>query len=94
MAKGKKTGGRVAGTPNRANEAARVAVAHFIDKNVDKLSKWLDEIYEEDGAKVAFASLSDMLEYHIPKLARTEVTGKDGGAVQVSWPLAPTKLDD
>lgn len=31
----------------------------------------------------AFESLQSLLEYHIPKLARTELTGKDGGPVVI-----------
>jgi len=37
MAKGKKTGGRQAGTPNKATLAAREAIAAFVDGNADRL---------------------------------------------------------
>jgi len=78
MAKGKKTGGRQVGTPNRATMAAREAIALFVDANAGRMQAWLDQIAETDGPLAAFRCLQDVLEYHIPKLARTELTGREG----------------
>jgi len=44
-----------------------------------------------DPAKAADLYLR-AIEYHIPKLARTELTGKDGGALEVSN-LSEDELD-
>lgn len=87
MAKGKKTGGRLAGTPNKATLAAREAIARFVDGNADRLQGWLDEIHREEGAAAAFRCFSDLVEYHVPKLARTEHTGADNGPIKmiVKW---------
>jgi len=80
MAKGKKTGGGSrAGRPNKATAAAREAIATFVDGNADRLQGWLDQIAEEKGPLAAFECFSTLLEYHVPKLARQEITGKDGG---------------
>jgi hypothetical protein len=79
MAKGRKTGGRQAGTPNKSTQAAREAIARFVDGNSDKLQEWLDQIAADKGPQAAFECFASMLEYHVPKLARTETTGKDGG---------------
>jgi hypothetical protein len=79
MAKGKKTGGRRAGTPNKATVAAREAVAQFVDGNANRLQEWLDNIAAEKGSQAAFDSFTSLLEYHVPKLQRTEVTGPNGG---------------
>lgn len=78
MAKGKKTGGRVAGVANKATSQARGAIAAFVDGNADRLSGWLDEIYQKDGPKDAFNAMTSLLEYHVPKLARNEMTGAGG----------------
>lgn len=78
MAKGRKTGGRVAGTPNAATAHAREAIAAFVDGNSHNLERWLAIIEQENGAKAAFEAVVGLLEYHVPKLARTELTGKDG----------------
>ena len=87
MARGKKTGGRVAGTPNKATLAAREAIARFVDGNADRLQGWLDEIHREEGAAAAFRCFSDLVEYHVPKLARTEHVGdKDKPvAMHITW---------
>jgi len=90
MAKGKKTGGRQAGTPNKSTQAAREAIAAFMDGNADRLQGWLDEIAAEKGAQAAFDCFSTLLEYHVPKLACQESTGKGSGPIKVpiGW-MAP-----
>jgi hypothetical protein len=42
------------------------------------MNLWLDEIHKEKGAQAAWDCMIDVLEYHVPKLARQEITGKDG----------------
>lgn len=87
MAKNRKTGGRAKGTPNRATANAREAIARFVDGNSDRLQGWLDQIAKEEGPKEAFRCFADMLEYHVPKLARMEVGNADGKdfRMTVSW---------
>lgn len=72
------------GTPNKATANAREAIARFVDENSSRLQGWLDQIAQEEGPKAAFQCVMDLMEYHVPKLARTEVTGKDGGPVQIA----------
>jgi hypothetical protein len=80
-----KTGGRQAGTPNKATGAARLAFATFVDNNADKLQNWLDDIAtnEKLGPKVAFDCLMQVAEFHVPKLARTEHIGSEEQPVKV-----------
>lgn len=75
----KKTGGRVAGTPNKSTALAREAIARFVDGNSHKLQEWLDEIakHEKLGPKVAFDCFMQVAEYHVPKLARVEQVGDE-----------------
>lgn len=80
---GERRGGRSKGTPNKATLQAREAIARFVDGNAHRLNGWLDEIAANDGPKAAFQCFSDLIEYHVPKLARTEITGKDGGPVVI-----------
>lgn len=75
--------GRVKGVPNKATKNAREAIARFVDGNADKLERWLDTIEREDGAKAALECFAKLLDYHVPKLARTELSGTDGGPLQV-----------
>ena len=72
-----KTGGRSAGTPNKATGIARIAFANFVDNNADKLQSWLDEIADNEklGPKVAFDCLMQVAEFHVPKLSRIDHVG-------------------
>jgi hypothetical protein len=88
MAKGKKTGGRIKGTPNVATANARQAIATFVDGNADRLQGWLDAIALADGPKAAMACFTDLLEYHVPKLARTEISSPDGSALSLTIQLS------
>jgi len=81
MAKGVKTGGRGPGTTNKATAEARQAIALFVDKNAHRLTDWLDQVANGDGKDVkpnpakAFELFQSVVEYHVPKLARTELAG-------------------
>ena len=46
MPTGKKYGGRTAGTPNKATQDARQAIASFVDGNAHRLTEWLDQVAE------------------------------------------------
>jgi hypothetical protein len=86
MANGRKTGGRVAGVPNRATAAARQSIALFVENNVDRLQGWLDDIAADEklGPKVAYECFMNVVEYHVPKLARTEVVGDPDNPLKTS----------
>lgn len=90
MAKGVKTGGRAAGTVNKATAEARQAIALFVDNNASKLDQWLTAVAEGDpendvkpNPAKAFELFQSVIEYHVPKLGRTEHTGEGGGALQI-----------
>lgn len=90
-----KTGGRKAGLPNKATANAREAIARFVEGNAHRLQGWLDQIAEEQGPEKAVRCFMDLLEYHVPKLARTEVTGPEGGPQQhlVAINIIPVKSE-
>jgi hypothetical protein len=99
MAEGRKTGGRVAGTPNKATADARQAIAAFVDGNAHRLTEWLDQVAAgvkaqdpETGEEKfvvapnpakAFDMFQSVVEYHVPKLARTEVVGDKDNPLEV-----------
>ena len=70
MAGVKGRSGRTAGTPNKATRDVREAIAVFAQDNVDNMTAWISQI--EDPAKKLDLYLR-ALEYHVPKLARSEV---------------------
>lgn len=87
MAKGVKTGGRVAGTPNKVTKDFRDTVTRVLELNADNVGLWLQQVADGAGdAKPdpgkALDLLAKLAEYAAPKLARTEHTGEGGGPVQ------------
>lgn len=91
--------GRPKGVPNKATMAARQAIAMFVDGNAHRLSEWLDEVangnpehdVKPNPAK-AFELFQSVVEYHIPKLARTEVTGEGGEAIKLVLTSSDSRL--
>jgi hypothetical protein len=84
--KGKKPGpGRPPGLPNKSTQAAREAIALFVDGNAHRLQEWLDSVAigvkNDDGEYVvapnpekAYQLFQSVIEYHVPKLSRSDVT--------------------
>lgn len=78
--------GRAKGVPNKSTAAVREAIAKMAELNAPRFAIWLDEVAQKSPEKACDIYLR-AIEYHIPKLARTEVTGTDGQpvALQVTW---------
>ena len=80
MAKGYKTGGRVAGTPNKATAEFRQTVTALLEKNAANVDLWLQQVasgsgdVKPDPAK-ALDLLAKLAEFGAPKLSRAEVAG-------------------
>jgi len=95
----KKTGGRVAGVPNKATQEARIAIKQLLDANLPYLQTWLtstaEGIFDDQSGKwivqpnpaKACEIVNNMVEYAVPKLARTEVVGDEKAPqrIVVSW---------
>jgi hypothetical protein len=77
--------GRPKGLRNKATINAREAIARFVDGNAHRCQEWLDQIAEKEGPMAAFRCFNDMIEYHVPKLARTEITGAGGEPIMVNF---------
>jgi hypothetical protein len=73
-------GGSRKGIPNKLTADVRAAIALIAQRNIGPFEQWLQEI--KDPAKRCDIYLR-AIEYHVPKLARTELTGKDGGAIVI-----------
>jgi hypothetical protein len=95
----KKTGGRQAGVPNKATAEAREAVKALLDANLPFLQTWLYNTAEglkddETGKYIVLPNpgkacdiVQNMVEYAVPKLARTEVVGDEKAPQRmvISW---------
>lgn len=90
--KGKNPGpGRPPGRANTSTLNAREAIARFVDGNAGKLQEWLDKIAEEQGPMAAARLFIDLIEYHVPKLARTEHINADDKPFIIDVTVSPSE---
>lgn len=82
--------GRPKGSVNAATLNARAAIGRFVDRNTERLDTLLDQIEADQGPQAAWKCIMDLIEYHVPKLARTEHVGDGGGPVRI----VATDLDE
>ena len=92
MAKGAKTGGRKKGVPNKVTADVREAIGTLLQENVTNMGRWLTSVAADDPGK-ALDLVVKLAEYHIPKLARSEVTGPEGGAQVYEHKIVPLDFD-
>ena len=55
----------------------------LIENNLDNMTKWLEKVAAKDPAKAIYI-INDLSEYVVPKLARTELTGKGGEELTIN----------
>ena len=85
--------GRIKGVPNKTTQNVREMIAMVAEQNAPKFAQWLETVAVGDGDKVkpdpgkAAELYLKAIEYHIPKLARTEVAGDQNQPMQmvVTW---------
>lgn len=99
MAKGFKTGGRAAGTPNKATTEFRQTVTALLDKNASNVDLWLQQVatgfgdVKPDPGK-ALDLLAKLAEFGAPKLSRAELVGDDENPLQVVGRIELVALSD
>lgn len=76
--------GRPKGSQNKDLKRAREGIAVLVEKNVPLMQEWLEGIRKEEGYLAAWKCMTDIIEYHIPKLSRTELTGDPEKPVHIS----------
>lgn len=69
--------GKKKGTENKVTKDTKEAVRKLIENNLDNMTLWLEKVAAKNPEKAMYI-IVNLLEYSIPKLQRTEVTGKDG----------------
>ena len=88
-----KTGGRIAGTPNKVTSEFRETVRKLLEANTENIGVWLDSVAEgeaehgraPDPAR-ALDIVAKLAEFAVPKLARAEYTGAQNS------PVRPTSI--
>ncbi len=83
--------GRPKGAANRVTNDFRDTIRALLEGNKENVSIWLQSVADGDEKHDrrpdpyrALDLLAKLAEYAAPKLSRTEVTGQDGGPVEVS----------
>lgn len=74
MAKGKKTGGRRPGTPNKATRDVKAAALVYTGEAVERLAHWM----RSDNAKASVAACNTLLDRAHGRPAQA-LTDADGG---------------
>ena len=83
--------GRPKGSTNRTTRDVREAVSALVQGNNDNLEKWLQRIAKSDPSR-AFDLILKLMEYHIPKLARTELAIEPKDEVEDMYLLTDAEL--
>lgn len=86
-----KGAGRKKGTPNKLTADVRTTIALIAERKILEVEDWLTRVQKRDPDRAMDLYLK-MIEYHVPKLQRTEVTGLDGAAISVQLSAKDEKL--
>jgi len=88
---GKKWGGRQKGTSNKITSELRDTIQGILNTNIEKFPEWIAELALTDPAKAIDANMK-LMEYILPKLTRTEISGVNGDPIEVD--LTNISLDE
>lgn len=83
--------GRKKGTPNKMTADIRTSIKLLSERNVLGFDALIDRVAKRDPARAMDLHLK-VLEFNIPKLQRTEMTGLDGSALTVELSAKDSKL--
>jgi hypothetical protein len=78
---GNKMGGRKPGSLNRSTEEMKLTIARATNNVLSTINKDLEDIKKKDPAK-ALELAFKLLEYSLPKLSRTEMSGEINQKIQ------------
>ncbi len=73
--------GRRKGVQNKTTLEFKQAVTNLLEHATPNMIAWLERVAQEDPGK-ALTLCGNLAEYAFPKLARTELTGLNGGAIE------------
>jgi hypothetical protein len=90
--------GRPKGIPNKVTQEARELVKNILDANLPKIQEWLEltanGIRDENDKYIVYPNpakacdiVQNLIEYTVPKLARTEMVGdaKQPMQIAITW---------
>jgi hypothetical protein len=74
--------GRPKGAPNKSTALVREAIAKMAESNAENFNTWLTAVATSSPEKACDIYLK-AIEYHIPKLARTEHVGDPNQPINI-----------
>lgn len=88
--------GRPPGSSNQQSIMIKQKIIKMLDTLSDEIPKWIMETYKNDGAKEATKLTLGFMDYAVPKLQRTELTGSmtNTNQVQIVDDLPKLKHDE
>lgn len=69
------------GAVNKVTMEVKEAFKNLLEMNTPNMIEWMERVAAKEPAK-ALSLCADLAEFIVPKLARTEHTGADGGAIE------------
>jgi len=81
---GKKFGGRKKGSQNKTTREIRESFQMFVEGNADQFQTWIERVAEKNPAK-AIELVSNLAEYVLPKLSRTEVKSEVEQSIKIDF---------
>lgn len=83
-----KTGGRQKGTPNKINLDTKATFARIVEKYGDPLEALAEMAFDpQHDISIRQNSMKEVVKYGYAQLKSIELTGKDGGAIEVETRL-------
>ena len=82
MEEEKRGRGRPKGGKPKNLSRARGLINELVERKILTVEKWLDEVYQIDGPTAALTLMIDLCEFVMPKMARVEMSGLDGGPIE------------
>lgn len=79
----KKIAGRKKGTSNVVTRDIKEAFKNLLEMNLENMTEWLQRIALKNP-DTAFDLMLKLAEYNIPKLSRSELTGKEGNDLGIT----------
>lgn len=80
--------GRRPGVPNKTTAAVREVIARFAEENAERFGEWISRTAEKDPARAADLYLR-ALEYHIPKIQRSELVADGMKEIKFTLKCSP-----
>jgi hypothetical protein len=88
----KKGEGRPKGAQGKVTKDIKEAYRLLIEKNLDNMTLWLEQVAKKNPQQALYI-IAEFSEYIVPKLSRSELTGKDGEALKQVFVIGGKEIE-